>query len=261
MEKDWRALLEWFAGLDLPAGSVVAVAWSGGVDSTLVAAAGREALGDDVIALTADTPLLPAWERAGLAEHAASLGFVWSLVPVDVLEVPAVQANHADRCYHCKRFLLEELLLAAGHEPDSPVLLVDGTNAGDDPGRPGRKALEELGVRSPLEELGMDKERVRRLAAARGMAVADRPSESCLATRITGPLTLAALEGVETLERVVRGCGIWTCRVRLDELAISIETLKKDKHLIDENRDVIMTAISRLGWTGFTWSERLEEGP
>ena len=257
MEQEWRDLLDWFTG---PASGVdqaralVAVAWSGGVDSSLVALAARRALGDRALALTADTVLIPAWERDGLADAARELGLAWRTVPVDLLVLPGVARNGPDRCYHCKRAIMEILLTRAG-------LLADGTNADDDPLRPGRRALAELGVRSPLAELGLTKARVRELARSLGLSMADKPSESCLATRLSpgNPLDRERLGLVERLESLVRSQGVSACRVRLDELKMSIETTRRDLRLLESIRPVIMAAITGPGLPGYLWVERPEE--
>ena len=163
-----------------------AIAFSGGVDSSLLSLAARTALGGSAAALTADTAFIARQDLAQARGMAERLGIGQQVVAVDLLSRPEVLANGPDRCYRCKRALLAALADAA-----PGVMLLDGTNADDDPARPGRRALAELHVRSPLAEAGLTKADVRDLARGLGLPNAGAASNSCLATRIPQGVAIA----------------------------------------------------------------------
>jgi len=184
----------------------VGVAFSGGVDSTLLLAACLERLGsENVLALSAISPLVPAAERARAGELAARLGSEHRMVPFQALELAGVVANEPDRCYHCKRALFNRLLEVAQEAGYGEML--SGANA-DDVGdyRPGMEAAVELGVRAPLLEAGLTKGDVRALSREMALPTWDLPSMACLASRIPYgvPLTANALGRVEAAESVLR---------------------------------------------------------
>lgn len=176
-----------------------AVAFSGGVDSAwLLYEAVRWAR--RTAAYFVRTPFQPDFELDDARDTARRLGASLTVVDFDILTVPAVAANPADRCYSCKRALFTRLLECAG--ADGFPLVLDGSNASDDAGdRPGMRALRELGVRSPLRECGLSKGEIRRLAREAGLPVWDKPSYACLATRIPAGTAITA----ENLSRVARG--------------------------------------------------------
>jgi uncharacterized protein len=184
----------------------VAVAYSGGVDSTLLLAIAGEVLGPErTLALTVHSELTPELERQRAAETARELSIQHRVVHFDVLGVAEVPANRADRCYHCKRALFARLKeIAAAERLD---VLVHGANV-DDAGdyRPGLQAAEELGVLAPLLEAGFTKADVRLLSRQMGLPTWDLPSAACLASRIPydTPLTAEALARVEAAEAILR---------------------------------------------------------
>jgi len=191
------------------------IAFSGGVDSSLLLLAAREALGDRVLAVTARSPFQAADEIDAAREIAGRRGARWQLLPIDPLADPALRGNPPDRCYLCKRALLVRLRALA--EAAGGVAVLEGSHA-DDLGqhRPGRRAVLELGVRSPLLEVGLTKLQVRALARAGGLAHWNRPAEACLATRVPfgEDLTVERLGRVEAAERAVRARGFVVVRVR-----------------------------------------------
>jgi uncharacterized protein len=196
----------------------VAVAFSGGVDSSTVLALAARALGrDSVVAVLGVSPSLADGERA--SAHRTAGGLRVRLVEVDTYEMndPGYVANAGDRCYFCKHELytrsFAEVVTREGAD-----LLVNGDTA-DDAGRtdrPGRRAAEELGVRSPLAEAGIGKVTVRRLARSLGLATWDKPSAPCLASRIPvhTPVTIGGLARVEGAETRLRALGLRDLRVR-----------------------------------------------
>jgi uncharacterized protein len=161
-----------------------AVAFSGGVDSTLLLAVCREVLGHDrVLALTAHSEVVPAAELEQAEAMARQLGVRHLVIALRVLDEPNIVANRPDRCYHCKQTVFGRLLQAARAE--GLAVLLHGANR-DDIGdyRPGMRAAEELGVRAPLLEAGFSKAEVRALSRQMGLPTWDHPVLACLASRI-----------------------------------------------------------------------------
>ena len=191
------------------------VAYSGGVDSTLLLAVARRALGERVAAATVRTPFLDRAEIDDAHRRAVELGVAHEIIDVDLAGAPAVLANPPDRCYHCKRLVFAALRRRAD-ELGLPALL-DATHA-DDLGerRPGVRALRELGVLSPLADAGLRKADIRALSAELGLEGGERPSSPCLATRIPYgvPITPERLRRVSGAEHVLRALGFEGTRVR-----------------------------------------------
>lgn len=192
-----------------------AVAFSGGVDSAWLL---HEAVkyARRTAAYFVHTPFQPAFELADARETAEKLGAELRVLELDVLSVPEVAANPADRCYYCKNALFSQLIRAA--EADGFPVILDGSNASDDAGdRPGMRALRELGVRSPLRECGVTKADIRRLAGEAGIAVWDKPSYACLATRVPAgtAITREMLRRVERGESALMDLGFSDFRLRL----------------------------------------------
>jgi uncharacterized protein len=195
----------------------VGVAFSGGVDSSLLLAMARDVLGAErTLALTAHSELIPLAEREGAAGIAQQLDVRHIVLELSVLDAPDIRANRPDRCYHCKRAvfgLLKERALAEGM-----AALVHGANL-DDIGdyRPGARAAEELGVRAPLQEAGFTKADVRALSRRLGLPTWDQPSMACLASRVPydTPLEAAVLGRVDQAETFLRAeLGLRQLRVR-----------------------------------------------
>ncbi|NLD74899.1 MAG: ATP-dependent sacrificial sulfur transferase LarE [Chloroflexi bacterium] len=195
----------------------VAVALSGGVDSSYLLAAAVSALGPErVLALTAESPFFPGDEAELSRRIAASLGVEHRMLPVDDLANPQVASNPVDRCYHCKRARFE-LLRDLAAESDG-AMLVHGENADDHlQYRPGSAAAREVGARAPLAEAGLGKAEIRTLARRAGLPNWDRPAAACLATRFPydTPLTREGLARVEGAERFLHDLlGTSALRVR-----------------------------------------------
>jgi uncharacterized protein len=230
----------------------VLIAFSGGVDSSVVAALAHDALGDAAVACTAKSETLPAAELDDARRVADEIGIRHEVVEFSELDDPEFVANGEDRCYHCRTMRLGRMYEAAHDLGISTVC--DGTNASD-PGeghRPGLQAVEELDVRSPLLAAGIEKEEVRAIADDYDLSVADKPSMACLSSRIpTGlEVTDERLSRIEAAERVLREWGFSQFRVRdHDGLArIEIDPDELDAAL---NRDFVVAAREHLSDLGF----------
>ncbi len=191
------------------------VAFSGGVDSTLLLALARRALGARVAAVTVRTVFHDRSEADDARQRAAAIGVPHETLGLDLAAHPQLLANPPDRCYHCKRLIFTELRRRA--EQLGLPAVVDATQADDlRERRPGLRALRELGVVSPLADAGLRKREVRALSAALGLPGAERPSSPCLATRIPygTPITAERLRRVAGAEYILRALGFADARVR-----------------------------------------------
>ena len=194
----------------------VLVAFSGGVDSSVVAALAHDALGDDAVACTAKSETLPDAELGGATAVAEEIGIRHEIVEFSELDSQEFVANDGERCYHCRTMRLSAMFDAARELGIETVC--DGTNASD-PGeghRPGLRAVEELDAYSPLLEHDITKEEVREIARDYGLSVSEKPSMACLSSRIpTGlEVTEERLTRVEKAETLLRTWGFEQFRVR-----------------------------------------------
>jgi pyridinium-3,5-biscarboxylic acid mononucleotide sulfurtransferase len=191
------------------------VAFSGGVDSSLVAALAARALGDRALAVTAVSPALATGELDGAREVARAIGIAHETITTDELAREAYRRNDRDRCYHCKTELYEKLV-AVAHRRGLPAVL-SGANADDvSDWRPGLVAAAEHAVVHPLLEAGVGKEEVRALARDLGVPSADKPASPCLASRLPygTPVEPAVLRQVDRAELALKQLGFGVLRVR-----------------------------------------------
>lgn len=232
------------------AGGVV-VAFSAGVDSSLVAAVAARALGDRALAVTAVSPSLPPGEAEEARRVAAAVGIRHRTVRTRETERDEYLANGTDRCYHCKTELYDVLARVA-EEDDFPVV-VSGANA-DDLGdfRPGLRAAAEHGVRHPLVEAGMTKAEVREAARELGVPNWDKPASACLSSRIAFGvrITVDELSKVGRAEGLLKGLGFRQCRVRVHGDLVRVEVEPPDlPRLADpEVRERIVEGLRALGY-------------
>jgi len=193
-----------------------AVAFSGGVDSAYLLAEARDVLGrENVLAVTLTASVYPTEDLHEANALAEQLDVRHTMLEQHPLEIPGFADNPPDRCYVCKRALFQSVLDLARDRGLGAVL--DGSNADDARAyRPGNRAIEELGVRSPLKEAGVTKQDVRALSRRLDLPTAERPSSPCLATRFPygQVITEAALERVAAAERRLHHLGYRVCRVR-----------------------------------------------
>ena len=240
---------------DLAERDGVLVAFSGGVDSSVVAALAHDALGDEAVACTARSETLPEQELDDARRVADEIGIRHETVSFSELDSDDFVQNDDDRCYHCRTMRLGRMFETArelGIE-----LVCDGTNASDPGGhRPGLRAVEELNAYSPLLEHGVDKDGVREIADQYGLSVADKPSMACLSSRIpTGlEVTEEKLTRIERAERLLRTWGFEQFRVRdHDGLArIEVGADELDRALDPDFAAAAREHLSSLGFDHVT---------
>jgi uncharacterized protein len=232
-------------------GSVL-VAFSGGVDSSLLLVAAREALDDRVLAVTARSPAHPPHELEEAAAIADSLGVLHGYVDTAELEDPAFRRNPPDRCYICKLSRLKAMLaLAAEHGYEK---VVEGTNSDDGRDyRPGTRAVKETGVLSPLVTVGLTKKEIRELARKRELPNWNAPSTACLVTRIPygDEISEERLERIYRAELAVRTLGIRDVRVRDHGTVARIEVSGPELSRVFEPdcREKVIEAVRQAGFT------------
>jgi uncharacterized protein len=208
----------------------VVVAYSGGADSTLLLKAARETLGaQNIVAVTALSPLYPDRELVGAKRMAQEMAIKHILIESNELEIEGFSKNPLNRCYLCKRELFEEIQNLARKEAISFV--VEGSTLDDEKDhRPGRRAIQELGIRSPLQEARFTKEDVRELSRTLGLPTWDKPSFACLASRFPygEEITLEGLKMVDEAENFLFSLGFKQVRVRHYQSLARIEVYPEE---------------------------------
>jgi len=232
----------------------VAVAYSGGVDSTLVLKASVDALGsENVVALLAVSPSLPQSEKNEAMALAKQLGARLELLPTTETDDPAYQANAPNRCYFCKDHVYRALRQFA--EQNGIAHVLDGMNAEDTLDvRPGRAAARELKILSPLHELGFSKKDVREAAKTLGLPNWDKPAAACLASRVPYGMTVTPrlLSIIEQAEAALYNLGFRELRVRHHGDIARLEVPEIDLLLVLQQRNEITAALQRVGYTYIT---------
>ena len=208
-----------------------AVAFSAGVDSTFLLDVAHEVLGAQAVAFTAASPFVPQRDVDETAAFCRARGIEHVTVPFDTLAIPGITANPTDRCYLCKHALFSHMVALAKERGLAAV--VDGSNLDDDGDyRPGRRALKELGIVSPLHAAGLTKADIRALSKERHLPTWDKPSFACLASRFAygETLTRDALARVNAAEEFLMSKGFRQLRVRVhdDATLARIELLPED---------------------------------
>ena len=251
LEEKHRKLIELLKEM-----SGLAVAYSGGVDSTLLLRVAADVLGRDrVLAVTATSDLYPQRELEEARRLAADIGVRHLLIPTDELAMENFADNPPDRCYHCKLELFREVKRAAREHGIEQV--ADGTNA-DDEGdwRPGLRAAAELGVRSPLKEAGLTKNDIRSLSRQLGLPTWNKPPRACLASRFPyrQRITAAPHRQVAAAEDFLARLGLNQYRVRHHGALARIEVSPDDIHRLTQPqvRAKLVETFKRIGYIYIT---------
>ena len=231
--------------------SRVAVACSGGVDSTLLLKVTHGVLGhENTIAVFADTPLLPPGESESVREVAGLIGSRLLTVSLNPLSWPEFTANPLERCYLCKKKIyqiFQEKLAEINFN-----ILMDGTNLEDlSDFRPGLKALDELKIKTPLANAGLTKKEIRQLSKELNLPNWDKHSSSCLATRIATDqqISLEKIDLIRRSENVLQDFGFMGCRVRISNDSAIIELLEDDieRFVQEATRQSVMKKFNYFG--------------
>lgn len=227
----------------------VVLAFSGGVDSTFLLKAGREALGDNLKAVTILSPYIPKWEVEEARELADELGVDYQIIETPIID--EIRYNPENRCYLCKKAVFTKIIDIAKIEGYNYV--IDGTNI-DDMGdyRPGLKALRELEVKSPLLDCGLGKKDIRAFSKELGLKTWDKPSYACLLTRIPygSELKVEDFQKIEEAEKYMMKLGFRAVRVRCHGNLARVEVDRKYRArlLNEELLDNISENLKRIGF-------------
>jgi uncharacterized protein len=249
-DKVFQRLISWFQNKNQKA----IVALSGGVDSAVVALAAKKALDKKAVAVTADYNTLSGDELKSARKIAKEIDIDHRILRYNELDNEEFVKNDSLRCYHCRTELASYLLLEA--KKMNVSLIVDGTNIDDlKDYRPGIKAMRENGVKSPLVELGIGKQNIRSIAKSNNLSVFDKPSNSCLASRIPHgiPVTFEKLKRIETAEILVKSVfNVRQVRVRDHQDTARIEVGRQEfKEMFDT--DKLLAIDSKLKNLGFKY--------
>ena len=239
-------LRELFRGLE----SVI-VAYSGGVDSSYVAYVANAELGTRAVCITGQSASLPAYQNAEIDRVVKNFGFNHEVINTDELQLPGYRANNGDRCYFCKDELygkLESVARSRGIE-----YIVDGSTVDDlDDYRPGRQAAKQHAVRSPLIEVGLNKNEVRELSRRATLPTWDKPASPCLSSRIAygTTVTIERLQNVDRGEEILREFGFREFRVRHHDTLVRLEIspAEMDRVLQKEVIDQLAARFRELGF-------------
>ncbi len=225
------------------------VAFSGGVDSSLVAAVAARTLGSSALAVTAVSPALASGELGAARAVADAVGIRHETVAADELAREGYRRNERDRCYHCKSALYDALAALARRR--GYATLLSGANA-DDVGdwRPGLAAAAEHGVRHPLLEAGLGKQEVRELAQALGIPSAQKPAAPCLASRIPYGTRVdpAVLARIDRAELSLRRLGYRILRVRHYGPTARVELGEEELARLAHERERVVEAVRSAGY-------------
>ena len=227
----------------------VAVAFSGGVDSTLVAVVAHRVLGERALVVTAVSPALAKRELEETIRLAETFGFAHRIIHTNEMDREGYVANSPQRCYFCKTELYTELTALADKEGIEWV--ANGSNT-DDIGdyRPGMIAASENRVRSPLIEAGLTKADVRAIAKSLDIPIWDKPAQPCLSSRVPYgiPVTVETLSKIEQAEDYLRGLGLKEVRTRHHDRLCRIEVGEDEMDFAFGHRKEIVAAVKKIGY-------------
>lgn len=233
----------------------MAVAFSGGVDSTFLLTAAYETLEEKAVAVTAAPAFVPPRELEEAAAFCRERGIRQIVIPAEELSIDSIRHNPPDRCYHCKKTIFGKILDIASHE--GLAVVAEGSNV-DDTGdyRPGMRALQELKICSPLLEAGLTKQEIRDLSRELGLPTWDKPSFACLASRFVygEPITDEKLRMVDRAEQLLQDLGFGQYRVRIHGNLARIELLPTElqKATEEETRGKIASKLKEYGFSYVT---------
>jgi uncharacterized protein len=236
--------------------SDVILAFSGGVDSSLLLkllCQAAETNQTKVYAVTIHTTLHPVYEIGIAKQVAQEAGAIHTVVEVDEMAEAGIEDNPVDRCYRCKKYLFTKLKEMA--KELSMDTMVEGTNEDDlHVYRPGIRAVQELGIKSPLANVHMTKAEVRRMAGEYGISVAMRPSTPCLATRFPygTRLSYEKMQKVEQAEDYLRKMNFYNVRVRVHDEIARVEVDEKDMGRLLEQKEEVISYLKNLGYNYVT---------
>lgn len=233
----------------------LAVAFSGGVDSTFLLQVAHDVLGDRALAVTAAPPFVPVREQKEASDFCREAGIRQIVIPSEALDLDGIRHNPPDRCYHCKRMIFGRIIEAAKGAGIPHV--AEGSNT-DDTGdyRPGMRAIRELGVLSPLLDAGLSKADIRTLSKELELPTWDKPSFACLASRFVygEAITDERLSMVDRAEQLLLDLGFRQFRVRIHGDLARIEILPEEfeRIMTPEVRGQITRALKEYGFSYVT---------
>ncbi len=231
----------------------LAVAFSGGVDSTFLLMMAKKIIGDNVLAIIAKTPMLPEQEELEAVSFLQKENIRFSIITPDIMSVDEFVKNDKERCYFCKKVLFTEIMNEA--DKDGFKTIAHGVNIDDfDDYRPGLKAADELGFVSPLADSHFSKDDIRKASRVMGLSTADKPAMACLASRIPygDRITEKKLREIEKAEIIIKDLGFSLYRVRHHGDTARIEVIAEEfKKIISD--DIRLKIIKKFNEIGFIY--------
>jgi uncharacterized protein len=227
----------------------VAIAFSGGLDSSFLAKIAYDTLKNDALAITINSPVFPKWEQEHAKRIASEIGIKQIIVDFNQVNIKDFSENSKERCYLCKKELFSKILSIA--KKNNIQLILDGSTADDSMDyRPGIRALRELKIVSPLKDLKFSKNEIRTLSKKMGLITWNKPSFACLASRFPYgiKITKDRLETIEKAEDFIRNLDVKQFRVRYHNEIARIEVLKDDFNIILKNSEKIINYFKKLGF-------------
>jgi uncharacterized protein len=231
----------------------VAIAYSGGVDSTFLVNVAHEVLGDKAVAITATSSTYPQRELKQAKKYTKNIGMKHIIINSEETEIDNFSKNPINRCYYCKKELFSKIKQVANQEKLNYIL--DGSNADDiNDYRPGMKALKEFDVISPLKDVGLTKKEIKKISKEMKLETWDKPAFACLASRFPygTEITKSLLEQIEKAESFLQFLGVKQFRVRYHKDIARIEVSKDDFQLILTNSDKIVEKFKEIGFKYIT---------